>query len=266
MSKPDAPKPPDPNQTASAQTATNIGTAYANNLMGQVNQVTPDGSLTYAQTGSTTWRDPLSGKKYKIPQFTATQALSPEAQAIRDQTLGAQLGLGQAANRMAGNLATSHANAANFDTQAVEDHLSQLASQRLDPRFAQEQEQLAVRLGNQGLQPGSAAWQREMEQFGQTKNDAYNQLALTGRQQALSELLTQRNQPINEIAALLSGSQVSNPMTQMANPAQMPTVDYAGLTNANFNQKYANYQTQLNNWNQIAGGLMGMGSAGIGAF
>ncbi len=41
-----APEAPDPKQTASAQTATNIGTAVANNVMGNANQVTPDGNLT----------------------------------------------------------------------------------------------------------------------------------------------------------------------------------------------------------------------------
>ncbi|PII38583.1 hypothetical protein T190_18770 [Sinorhizobium meliloti CCBAU 01290] len=42
MGKQKAPSPPDPNKTASAQTATNIGTAIANQTLGNVNQVTPE--------------------------------------------------------------------------------------------------------------------------------------------------------------------------------------------------------------------------------
>ena len=73
MGKPSAPKPPDPIKTGSAQTATNIGTAVANAGLNQVDQITPDGSLSYSQTGTTSWTDPVSGKTYDIPKFTATQ-------------------------------------------------------------------------------------------------------------------------------------------------------------------------------------------------
>ncbi len=39
-------------QTAAASTPTNVGTAVANAYLGNVNQVTPDGSLTYSQSGT----------------------------------------------------------------------------------------------------------------------------------------------------------------------------------------------------------------------
>ena len=54
MGKPKPPEPPDPKETGAAATGTNIGTAIANNAMGMVNQVTPDGSLTYGQSGTHT--------------------------------------------------------------------------------------------------------------------------------------------------------------------------------------------------------------------
>ncbi len=68
MGKSKAPKAPDPKETAAAQTGTNIGTAIANQTLGNVNQVTPDGALTYSQTGMTKWTDPTSGKIYDLPQ------------------------------------------------------------------------------------------------------------------------------------------------------------------------------------------------------
>ena len=58
MCQPKAPTPPDPKDTAAAQTSTNIGTAIANNTMGMVDQYTPDGSLKYATTGYEDYRDP----------------------------------------------------------------------------------------------------------------------------------------------------------------------------------------------------------------
>ena len=56
MGKSKAPKPPDPVRTAAAQTATNIGTALAEGALNRVNQVTPDGALTYVRSGTTPWR------------------------------------------------------------------------------------------------------------------------------------------------------------------------------------------------------------------
>jgi hypothetical protein len=63
MGKPDAPKAPDPKETAAAQTSTNVATAIANSWLGNINQVTPDGKLTYNQTGQNFINDP-NGQKY----------------------------------------------------------------------------------------------------------------------------------------------------------------------------------------------------------
>jgi hypothetical protein len=102
MSKPRPPTPPSPTETAAAQTGVNIGTAVANTQMGQVNQVTPDGSLMYSQTGSQTYTDPSTGRTYAIPQYTATTSLSPEAQAIRAQNNAASLNMATLAANQSG--------------------------------------------------------------------------------------------------------------------------------------------------------------------
>ena len=69
----DSPDPPNPVATAAAQTGTNVATAVANANLGNVNQVTPQGNLTYSNTGNYQWTDPTTGQTYTIPQFTATQ-------------------------------------------------------------------------------------------------------------------------------------------------------------------------------------------------
>lgn len=99
-----APTPPDPKETSAAQTGTSVSTAIANSMMGNVNQITPDGSLTYDQTGSYKFTDPYTGHSYDVPRFTATQALSPQQQAIQDQTRGAQGNLASIANTQSGFL------------------------------------------------------------------------------------------------------------------------------------------------------------------
>lgn len=93
MSSPDPPEPPDPRETAQASNSTNIGTAIANTALGNMNQITPNGNLTYSQSGTHSWNDPYTGQTYDVPTWTATQTLSPEQQAIADQRNRASLNL-----------------------------------------------------------------------------------------------------------------------------------------------------------------------------
>lgn len=258
MGKSRAPAPPDPKKTSAAQTGTNIGTAIANNSMGLVNQVTPDGSLTYDQTGSYSYVDPYTGQSYDLPQYTATTQLSEAGQAIQDQNQGAQLNLASLANDRSDFL-RDYLPTTEAATDQIDSKLYELGSKRLDPRFAQEEEALRTRLANQGIAPGSEAYNRELSQMGQTKNDAYNQLLLAGRGQAASEV----NMPINQITALLSGSQVSNPNVALYQPQGAATTDVAGLINQNYNQKYNNYQSDVSQKNSLLGGLFGLGSSAI---
>lgn len=264
MCAPKPPTPPDPKDTAAAQTGTNIGTAVANNAMGMVNQVTPDGSLTYSQNGTYTYTDPFTGKAYELPQYTATTALSANGQAVADQNNATKLNLSQIGNQQSTFLKDYLSQPFNGDTSAIEGRLSELGRARLDPQFAQERQGLETQLANQGITPGSAAYDHAMQQFGQTKNDAYNNLYLSGRGQAFGELQAMRNQPINEIAALLSGSQVSQPSVSMAQPQGAATTDVAGLINNNYNQRYQNYTQAVQQSNGVMGGLFKLGGTLIG--
>lgn len=261
--KSSAPAPPDPKETSAASTSTNVGTAIANAFMGNVNQNTPDGSLRYDQTGTYTWNDPYTGRTYEIPRFTATQTLSPEQQAIRNQQLQAQTNLAGLARQQSGFLQDYLARPADLSNEATEARLYDLGSRRLDPRFAREEESLRTRLTNQGIREGSEAYNNALTQFGQGKNDAYNSLLLQGRGQAVQEALAQRNQPINEITALLSGSQVSQPNFVNTQQPTIPTTDTAGIINSNYNQRLSAWQQEQQQSNALLGGLFGLGSAGI---
>ncbi len=268
MGKPSAPTPPNPKDTAAASTGTNVATALANASLNNVNQVGPNGSLTYSQTGTSKFTDPYTGQSYDIPNYTQTTTLSPDQQKLYDLNNQTQHNLGnigvQQSDKIGSLLNTP------FDpstaNKAVEDKIDALGAARLDPQFARSQDALATQLANQGIQPGSAAWKAQMDQFQQGKNDAYNQLYLNGNQQAFQQAVTTRNQPINEITALMSGSQVSNPTFGATPQTTIPTTDTAGIINTNFNQQQAQYQTQLQQQNALMGGLFGLGAAGVYKF
>jgi hypothetical protein len=118
-----------------------------------------------------------------------------------------------------------------------------LGRKRLDPRFAEEDEALRTRLANQGIRAGSAAYDAEMRRFGENKNDAFNELLLRGRGQSAQEILTERNQPINEITALLSGGQVSQPNFVNTPNSNLAAPDYQGAVNNKYAADMAAYNT-----------------------
>lgn len=317
-----APTPPDPAKTAAAQTATNLSTAQANAYLGNVNQVTPDGSLSYSKSGQN-WIDDPNGqtfyrapdgsivqtaptimqggtaagttkvrnsdgswstiqtgggkgksvtdpsyqaiKGYYVPSFTATQTLSPQQQAIKDQTDAANLNLGQTANERSAFLKDYLAKPFDGSNEATEARLMELGRKRLDPLVAQQDESLRNRLANQGIKAGSDAYGQEQNTFRQGTNDAYNQLILNGHDQALQEALTLRNQPLNEVIALLNGTQVSQPNFVNANMPTIPTTDTAGIYQQDYQNRLGAWQTQQQQKQGVLGGLFGLGAAAIKA-
>jgi hypothetical protein len=79
------------------------------------------------------------------------------------------------------------------------------------------------------------------------------------RNQYMQEQYAQRNQPLNEISALMSGSQVQQPSWLNSPSSQIATTDIGGLINQNFAQQQQNYQAANSNWQSTMGGLLGLG-------
>lgn len=265
MKAPAPPQPPDPEKTAAAQAGMNIDTAQAQQLTNQTNQVTPQGTLTYSRTGENSFVD-SQGKTVTIPQYTATTTYSPDQQKLYDLSNQTEAKIGQIGLDQAGRIGDLLGSPVNLNNDETEARLYELGAKRLDPRFAQEESALETKLANQGITRGSAAYNDAIKQFSQGKNDAYNQLLLTGRGQAVQEALAQRNQPINEITALLNGSQVSQP--NFINTPQSPVagVDYIGLKNQQYQAQMQAYNQQIASKNAMMGGLFGMIGSGITAF
>lgn len=252
------PQAPSPTATAAAQTGSNISTATANSLLNQVNQTTPYGSLTYKQTGTNSYFDPTLNKDVTLPSFTANTTLSPDQQTMLDQQNKFGIQSNQLGLQQLGQVAQQYATPLNLNT-ATETNLDNLAKTRLDPQWQQNQQQFTQSMANQGLQPGSAAYDNASRDFNQAKNDAYNSMYLSGRSQAVNEALTQYNQPLNTANALRSGGQVSQPQFVNTPQTGVAGTDVAGLINNNYNQQNANYQANM-------GALGSLGSAALGGW
>lgn len=90
---------------------------------------------------------------------------------------------------------------------------------------------------------------------------------MSGRGQGAQEALTERNQPINEISALLSNSQVSQPnfVSNTPTPGVAPT-DVIGAQQQSLNQQNVGFNAQQTQNNALMSGLFGLGSAALGGW
>lgn len=254
-----SPKAPDPVATAQAQSGMNTDTALTQNAINMTNQVGPWGSTTYSPNGSTSFVN-SQGKTVTVPQYTQTTTYNPAQQAIFDKTTQAQTNLAQIAVDQSSKIGEYLKEPFQFNNQDAADWSYDLASSRILPQQQQAAEALRTRLVNSGIRPGTAAYDREMTRQTQGNTDQLNQLALQGRSQAFGEAVQTRNQPINELSAFLSGSQVSAPNTGFsATPqASVGGVDYIGLVNQQF-------QARAGAQSAMLGGLFGLAGAGLQA-
>lgn len=258
MKSASVPTPPDPVATANAQTASNVKTATTQQQLNMVDQSNPYGSLTYTQSG--TWAD-------GTPKFAANTTLSEAEQAKLTQQntfddLVNKLGISQT-EKLTGLLDKP----IQMGNEATESRLMELGSARLNPALEQRRKSTETDLLNRGIVPGTEAYSRAMEAVTQGENDAYNQLLLTGRGQANQEILTERNQPINEITALLSGGQVNYPSFGSTPQTSVSGTDIAGLTMDAY--KYgplAQYQADQANKTAMMSGLFKLGSSALGGW
>ncbi len=257
MDAPSAPAAPDPVKTAQAQSTANKETAVAQYGLNATNQNTPSGSLSYKQVG--TWDD-------GTPRFEATTSLNQGEQGIYDTGVATRQNVANIGRDQTQRVANTLSTPVNLSNEATEARLYDLGSKRLDPRFQREGAALETNLINRGIRPGSKAYDTMHTQFDQGKNDAYNSLLLNGRQQAVTEALTERNQPINEITALMGNSQVSQPnFTNTPTPGVAPT-DYIGAQQQSLNQQNVGYQAQVAQQQGLMNGLFGLGKAAAGGW
>ena len=255
MGTPSPPPAPDPKATAQAQAGMNIDTAQANQLTNAVNQVDAFGNrLDYSQDGFRTFTN-SDGKQVSIPILTATQTLSPEQARLRDLNQQTQQNIAQIGVDQSQRIGSLLGSPINLNNDAVESRLMDLGTRRLNPQFARDEEALRTRLINSGIRQGSEAWNAEMGQFDQRRNDAMNQLLLSGRGQAINEILTERNQPINEVSALMSGSQVQQPSFTNAPQGQVAGVDYTGLVRDKYNADMAAFNARNASRNSLFGNI-----------
>jgi hypothetical protein len=251
---PSPPPAPDYSGAANATAAGNLQAAQYATKANRVNQYTPYGNLTYSQADP---NDPNS-------QWSSNISLSPTGSALLGYQDAASLGLGQQTTNALGRVDQSLSQP--FDQSSVNDIYNKsydAQTARLDPQWNARQQQTETQLVNQGLHPGTEAYDNAMRDFNTGRNDAYSQAtqsAISTMPQTYGLAASARNQPLNELNALRTGSQVTNPTFNSSIPQQQTTAgaNLSGATQATgqYNQGLYNQQVATNNSQNSA--LMGL--------
>jgi hypothetical protein len=251
--------------TAAAQTAENVDTAIANNAMSHVDQTDQYGDkINYSINGYTSMTDPESGTVYKLPEYSETTSLSPAEQKLYNTTQQAQQGEANTANTLLNNAQKSLETPIDLSSGNVNNFINTQWEQPFQYEMGQQQEELNQQLADQGIAINDPAYKTAQMNFGlqeQNQQDTYD-TAMYG--QGLNALQTQYNQPINELTALESGSQINNATFQQTQTPQIPTTDYAQIVQNSYQDQLASYNAQLAQSNATMGGLFGLGGNILG--
>lgn len=259
MDSPSPPATPDYVGAAQQQGASNVETALTQGKINNPNMYTPYGSQ------QVTW----GGQDGQQP--TVTQSLAPAQQGLLDSQNRISQGLlntGETALGQAQNTLSKP-----MDLQSVQDiydkaYKAQTA--RLDPQWQQNTNMQETQLRNQGLVPGSEAYDNAMRTFNQGKNDAYQQAedsAISTMPQTYQLASAEYNQPLNTVNALRTGNQVQNPTFQQyqgSTVGQTPIMQGAQAQGQAAQNQYNVQQSAANSTNS---GLMSLaGTAAAAAF
>ncbi len=271
-----------PQSAIADQTRSNVNTGVANAWLGNTNQITPYGNLTYTQTGSHMVGD------QSVPSFTATQTLSPEQQKIYTGTTNLQdQAINQIAPGVLNNVQRSVSNPLSYDgtaplptdqTQLRNDAYSALTA-RSNQDLDRQQRMQGTQLANQGIAPGSQAYNDAFVPLDRARVDASNQATINAgniagqnlsqaeslRGAQIADITNLRNSPLQDYATLQGfGGGVTNPTYAQPTQASIAPTDVLGAYNAADQFNIQRYNTQQNQQNALLGGIFGLGGSILG--
>lgn len=261
-----------------------------------ISQPDVEGGSQQLNPAYTAWQQANSGAgvdpSRELGGWSTSYDLTPAGQATFEQQQKLQQQLsgiaGTAANRVQDTLSHPFTpNVAPIQTH-IDPRYDQSGQQvtdalmsRLQPSLDRGQASLFNQAINSGNLPGSPGYANAQTQYNQQANDARMQavlaagpeqqrqfnmglasanLANQGRGQSMQEQIYQRNLPLNETSALMSGSQVQMPPVQ-----QQPQIDYSGMVNNQYLGQVAGANAQTAANNQFTSGLFQLGGALGGA-
>lgn len=231
-SAPSPPAVPQASDIAQAQSTANINSASAQAALNNVNQVTPYGNLTYAQTGT---------GPNGIPTYSATQTLGQGQQSLLNT--GTQL---------AQNIAPQYTSAPNIDPSSAVNQASRMFQNYMQPYFNQQNSTTMSNLRNQGFVPGDTGYDTAMTQLQNEQGNLIGNQITQFEPQAYSQALQSYELPLQTAENMISPTQA--PFTNTPQTGVSPT-DVTGAYNTQTQAQEYNYGQQMQNYSAMMGGL-----------
>jgi hypothetical protein len=257
------PSAPNPQQTANAQAAYNQQAATAQQKTNMINQFNPYGGLGWTA-------DPNAPGGY-----SANVTLSPQQQQLFNQLYGSQANLGGIGQSLASNIAGSGLYNAPPDLLSQSgqtgQYLQGLYNQYQQPIFQQQESNLEASLRNQGLTPGSEAYNNAKNLQARNEADVTRAFTMGVEPLAFLQALQQYQLPLQNVQTLMGAGAPTMPNQSFVNTptAQIQPPDYQAAVNQQYQAQMANYQNMMKGLfavpTALAGGWAGSptGSAAI---
>ena len=286
---PSPPPAPDYAGAAEKQGVANIESARASAKLSNPNMYTPYGTQLVSYDGD-------------IP--TVRQTLTPTAQKTLEAQQNVQYSLANLGQLGANTAADVLNKPFSFDGPDVQTSLDlsgiakmpvnagttgqEAIMSRLNPSLAKLRTSTETNLINQGLRPGTEAYNNAAKLLGEQENDALTQAVLQGInldmganaqgfnqalqsgefgntaiQQALAQAIQKRQMPLNEITALMSGSQIQNPQFggYQGSTVTPPPIFQAEQNKGMFDSN--TYNQQIAEANAATAGMYSLGGAAL---
>lgn len=272
----DAPDAPNPKKVIPLEGAENRRTALTQAMLANANVKTPYG------TQRVTWvKDPVTGNY--TPNLT--QAYTPGQQEIFDINEDVQKRMGllgldvadAAGGALGQPLDFSGAPAMPGDATAIRDKVIAAMMGRVNEDTARTRDQVHSELIAAGIPAGSKAYADRMALIDRGYNDARDRaflsagqeaardfgMGLQGRQQGISEILAQRQQPLNELSAIRTGAQIAPLQFGQTQGAPVRPTDVAGAYDRLYQGQLDAYNARVGQQNSLLGTAGQLGAAAI---
>ena len=259
MSKPSAPPAPDYAGAAKAQGVANLETAIATAKLNN-----PWTQNAYGSRRVLYGNDAGTGDKL-VPRIIDEMTPLGERRAAQEQRIIGSLG--DTAESGLYRVGQAFGNPMEFgDISSLQDAAQTSIMNRLTPIMNQRQDRLENQLANQGISDrNSEAYRTAMDEFNRSRNDAESQAVMQAiglQPQLMQQSLAIRNQPLNELNALRTGSQVTLPNFGPFRGAAVSDTPIMQATMADAQNQMGLYNSQMGAYNNMMSGLFGLGGMG----
>lgn len=243
-SAPKVPKPPTPGE----QIEVNRQTASDYATLSHQDSFSPYGSLTYTKTGTD-----ANG----LPIYSGTTSLSPQQQALLNILQGTQAGAGADAASLidAGDYGAGAPDLSMGANSIVRANMENFADHH-QPFFERDTSNLDNQLRNQGLMPGTEAYNNQMAELKRTQGNTVSGYLASMQPHAFQQAVTGYEQPLKtglQLASLGRPASLPNELAPM--PQQQQTAP------PNLSQMYqgqmAGYNAQMGQHGGMMNGLFG---------